>query len=244
MTDEQTIALVTGGNKSIGYETVAHLAGAGMTVLLGARDKQRREDAVTALRAAGHQDVHPIELDVTDPATARAAAAEIERGFGRLDVLVNNAGIAGARQPIAEADPDAVRAVFDVNFTGVLTVTNAMLPLLLRAPSPRIVNVSSGVGSLAQMSEPAGVLADLPASAAYAPSKAALNMLTTQYAKHLRGTKVLVNAIDPGYCATDLNGHSGYLPPSAGAAVILRLATLEDGGPSGGFFGADGVVPW
>ena len=124
---EQTIALVTGANKGIGYEIVAQLAERGMTVFLGARDEQRRERAVAALRDAGHDDVHPIALDVTDPATARAAAATVEERYGRLDVLVNNAGISGAMaQAPSSVDPAVIRAVFDVNVLGVLTVTNAI----------------------------------------------------------------------------------------------------------------------
>jgi NAD(P)-dependent dehydrogenase (short-subunit alcohol dehydrogenase family) len=239
----QTIALVTGGNKGIGYETVRQLAERGMTVLLGARDKARREDAAASLRDAG--DVRPVELDVTDPDTARAAAAYIEDTFGRLDVLVNNAGIGGGRQQTSTADPDAVRAVFEVNYFGVLIVTNAMLPLLLRSAAPRIVNVSSGIGSVALMADTKdGPFAELPPSAAYVPSKSALNSLTVQYAKELRGTKVLVNAANPGYCATDLNNNSGYLSAADGAAVSVTLATLGADGPTGGFFGAEGPIPW
>jgi NAD(P)-dependent dehydrogenase (short-subunit alcohol dehydrogenase family) len=238
-----TVALVTGGNKGIGYEIVRQLAERGMTVLLAARDKGRREDAVATLRAAGAQDVHPLELDVTDPATAEAAATHIEETYGHLDVLVNNAGIGGVRATPSGSGVDAVRAVFDVNYFGVLTVTNAMLPLLLRSPAPRIVNVSSGLGSLALAGATDGPVADLPASAAYIPSKTALNMLTVQYAKELRG-RVLVNAADPGYCATDLNNFNGYRTPAQGAAIAVHLATLPDGGPTGGYVNDDGTVPW
>jgi NAD(P)-dependent dehydrogenase (short-subunit alcohol dehydrogenase family) len=242
--NEQTIALVTGANKGIGYEIVAQLAERGMTVLLAARDEQRREQAVAKLREAG-RDVHPIALDVTDPATARAAAATIEERFGRLDVLVNNAGITGGMaQAPTSVDPATIRAVFDVNVLGVLTVTNAMLPLLRRSAAPRIVNMSSGVGSLAAMSDPDGPLAQMPASAAYVPSKTALNSLTVQYARELRKEGVLVNMADPGYVATDLNGFTGFRTPAQGAAIAVRLATLGPDGPTGGFFDDQGPVPW
>ena len=242
---EQTIALVTGANKGIGYEIVAQLAERGMAVFLGARDAERREGAVAALRDAGHDDVHPIDLDVTDPATARAAAATVEERFGRLDVLVNNAGISGGlAQAPSTADPATVRAVLEVNLIGVLTVTNAMLPLLRRSPAPRVVNMSSGVGSLAAMSDPAGPLAQLPASAAYVPSKTALNSLTVQYARELGKDGVLVNMADPGYVATGLNGFTGFRTPAQGAAIAVRLATLGPDGPTGGFFDDAGPVPW
>ncbi len=241
---EQTIALVTGANKGIGYEIVAQLAERGMTVLLAARDERRRAEAVAALRGTGRE-VHPVALDVTDPETARAAAATVEERFGRLDVLVNNAGISGGMtQPPSSVDPATVRAVFEVNVLGVLIVTNAMLPLLRRSPAPRIVNMSSGVGSLAAMSDPDSPLAQMPASAAYVPSKTALNSLTVQYARELSKDGVLVNLADPGYVATDLNGFTGFRTPAQGAAIAVRLATLGADGPTGGYYADEGVVPW
>jgi NAD(P)-dependent dehydrogenase (short-subunit alcohol dehydrogenase family) len=248
MTDDvthgRTIALVTGANKGIGYQVVEQLAALGMTVLLAARDRQRREEAASALRSAG-ADVHPVALDVTDAATVAAAARHIDERFGRLDVLVNNAGITGGRsQAPSTADLDMVREVFDTNVFGVMRVTNAMLALLKRSSAPRIVNVSSGVGSLAAMSDPDGPLTALPASAAYVPSKTLLNSLTVQYAKELRKDGILVNAADPGYCATDLNNHTGYRTAAQGAAIAVRLATFGPDGPTGGFFNDDGPVPW
>jgi NAD(P)-dependent dehydrogenase (short-subunit alcohol dehydrogenase family) len=241
---QSTVALVTGANKGIGRQIAAQLADLGMTVLLAARDVRRREEAAAALRSAGG-DVHPLALDVTDPATVQAAAAHIAEHFGRLDVLVNNAGIAGTGpQAPSTADPDVVRAVFEVNVFGVLTVTNAMLPLLLRSPAARIVNMSSGVGSLALLSDPESPMAGLPPSAAYIPSKTALNSLTVQYARELRKDGVLVNMADPGYVATDLNGFAGIRTPAQGAAIAVRLATLGPDGPTGGYFNEDGPVPW
>jgi NAD(P)-dependent dehydrogenase (short-subunit alcohol dehydrogenase family) len=242
--NDTTIALVTGGNKGIGYETVADLAATGATVLLGARDKGRRDEAVERLRAGG-ADVHPLALDVTDPQSVAAAAQHVDVTYGRLDVLVNNAGITGGRMPLTSSDPDVVRTVFDTNVIGVLAVTNAFLPLLRRSAAARIVNVSSSVGSLAIQRDFDGWLGQVPASAAYVPSKSALNALTVQYAKELRDTGILVNAACPGHCATDLNDHSGPRPASMGAANVVRLAMLGDDGPTGGFFTDDGaVVAW
>jgi NAD(P)-dependent dehydrogenase (short-subunit alcohol dehydrogenase family) len=233
-----TIALVTGANKGIGYQIVEQLAARGMTVLLGGRDQKRREAAAAELG------VEPIALDVTDPATVAAAAAQVEAGYGRLDVLVNNAGIAGTGfVPPSGTTVEAVREVFDTNVYGVIRVTNAMLPLLLRSPAPRIVNVSSMVGSLAVQSDPAGPLSVLPPTVAYPVSKTALNAVTVQYARELAG-RILVNAADPGYCATDLNDHRGWRTAAEGAATAVRLATLEADGPTGGFFNDDGPVAW
>ncbi|MCR6484962.1 SDR family NAD(P)-dependent oxidoreductase [Amycolatopsis sp. OK19-0408] len=243
------VALVTGANKGIGRATAEQLAGLGMTVLLGARDHDRGAEAAAAIGG----DTHAVELDVTGPATIRAVAQQVEARFGRLDVLVNNAGITGSG-PVSPADavdqvpstvdPAMVRAVFETNVFGVIAVTNALLPLLRRSPSPRIVNVSSGAASLALASDPDGPLTRLPASAAYSPSKTALNALTVQYANELRKDGVLVNAVSPGFVATDINNHTGFLTTAQGAAVVVRMATLGADGPTGGFFGEDGPVPW
>jgi NAD(P)-dependent dehydrogenase (short-subunit alcohol dehydrogenase family) len=246
------VALVTGANKGIGRATAERFAALGMTVLIGARDPRRGEEAAAAVRAAGG-DAHAVTLDVADPATARAAAQVVEERFGHLDVLVNNAGITGAAadspmdahaQTPSVADLDVVRAVFEINVYGVIAVTNAMLPLLRRSPAPRIVNVSSHGASLALNSDPDGPFAALPPVAAYSPSKAALNALTVQYANELRKDGFLVNAAAPGFVATDINGHTGHLTAAEGAAVVVRLATLAADGPTGGFFGAEGPVPW
>jgi NAD(P)-dependent dehydrogenase (short-subunit alcohol dehydrogenase family) len=240
MTDNR-IALVTGANKGIGREIVAQLAARGMTVLLGARDTERRDKAVAEVGG----DVHGIALDVTDPASVAAAAATVDREYGRLDVLINNAGITGGfpGEP-SKYDAARLRLVFETNVFGVLTVTNAMLPLLRRSSAARIVNVSSSVGSIAAMKDPESMLASMPASGAYVPSKTALNSLTVQYAKELRAEGILVNAIDPGYCATDLNNHRGFRTAAQGAAPAVALAVIDDDGPTGGFFGDEGPVAW
>ncbi|MFK0292504.1 SDR family oxidoreductase [Streptomyces sp. NPDC090442] len=240
--NEQTTALVTGANKGIGYEIAAGLGALGWSVGVGARDEQRREAAVAKLRAAGVE-AFAVPLDVTDDASVTAAARLVEERTGRLDVLVNNAAITGGvPQEPTMVDPATVRAVVETNVIGVIRVTNAMLPSLRRSTSPRIVNVSSGVGSLTRQTTPGAETG--PISAAYATSKTFLNAVTVQYAKELRDTNVLINAGCPGYCATDLNGFSGVRTPEQGAAIAIRLATLPDDGPTGRFFDEAGEVPW
>ncbi|MFD7962724.1 SDR family oxidoreductase [Streptomyces zaomyceticus] len=242
---ETKIALVTGANKGIGYEIAAGLGGLGYRVGVGARDETRRETAVEKLRAAG-VDAYGVPLDVTDDRSVTDAAERVERQAGRLDALVNNAGISGEMDPGWVQDPTALdlevlRTVVDTNVMGVVRVTNAMLPLLRRSPSPRIVNVSSSVGSLARQADPD---TGIPIMAAYAPSKSFLNALTVQYARQFAGTNILINAACPGLVATDFTGFQGPRTPEQGAATAIRLATLPDGGPTGSFFEDDGVVPW
>lgn len=251
-TTHRQVALVTGANKGIGRGAAQLLAARGMTVLLGARDPGRGRDAAAELRAAGG-DVHAVTLDVTDPRTIAETAAAIEQRHGHLDALINNAGITGSGQVLPEEAVDQVpstvdlamvREVFETNVFGVIAVTNAMLPLLRRSAAPRIVNVATHAASLTLTSDPAGLLTALPASAAYTPSKSALTALTVQYANELRQDGFLVNAVAPGFIATDSNNHAGFLTPAQGAAVLVRLATLDDHGPTAGFFDEDGPVPW
>jgi NAD(P)-dependent dehydrogenase (short-subunit alcohol dehydrogenase family) len=238
----QTIALVTGANKGIGYEIAAGLGALGWSVGVGARDAERREPAVQKLRAAG-ADAFGVPLDVTDDASVIAAAGLFEERAGRLDVLVNNAGVTGGSPQLpTTVDLAAVRRALETNVLGVIRVTNAMLPLLRRSASPRIVNMSSSVGSLTLQTAPGAETG--PISAAYAPSKTFLNAVTVQYARELGETNILINAGCPGFCATDLNGFRGVRTPEQGAAIAIHLATLPDDGPTGGFFDDAGVVPW
>ena len=238
---ERTIALVTGANKGIGYEIAAGLGALGWTVGVGARDEARREAAVEKLRAGG-ADVFGVPLDVTDDASVTAAAALLA-DRGGLDVLVNNAAITGGMpQEPTRVDPAIMRAVVETNVIGVIRVTNAMLPLLRRSARPRIVNMSSSVGSLTRQAADDGSTG--PVSAAYAPSKSFLNAVTIQYAKDLHDTNILINAGCPGFTATDLNGFRGVRTPQQGAAIAIHLATLPDNGPTGAFFEDAGPVPW
>ncbi len=236
-----TTALVTGANKGIGYAIAEGLGQQGLRVIVGARQDADRDEAVDRLRAQGI-DAHGVRLDVTDDEGVLAAATEIEERFGRLDVLVNNAGISGPFDPVTwtqdptTLDLDVVRQVVDVNVYGVVRVTNALLPLLGRSPAPRIVNASSSMGSLGR--QPG------PVMAAYSPSKTFLNGITTQYARAFADTPIIVNAACPGLVATDFNGFAGDRTAVQGAATAVRLATLPDDGPRGGFFEDAGVVPW
>ncbi|WP_229403179.1 SDR family oxidoreductase [Micromonospora okii] len=242
---EKKTALVTGANKGIGYEIAAGLGALGWSVGVGARDDQRRAAAVEKLRAAG-VDAFGVPLDVTDEASVAAAARLVTERAGRLDALVNNAGVTGGmpQHPTSDGVVETVRAAVETNVIGVIRVTNAMLPLLRRSASPRIVNVSSGVGSLARQVASDDPAMTGPLSVAYAPSKTFLNAVTIQYAKELRGTNIKINAACPGFVATDLNGFRGVRTPEQGAATAIRLATLPDDGPTGGFFEDAGVVPW
>ncbi|MEV6929333.1 SDR family oxidoreductase [Dactylosporangium sp. NPDC051485] len=241
---ERTTALVTGANKGIGYEIAAGLGALGWSVGVGARDPERLEEAVGKLRAAGVE-AFGVPLDVTDDASVAAAAQLLRERGGRLDVLVNNAAITGGRpQEPTVADPGLVRDVVETNVIGVIRVTNAMLPLLRRSASPRIVNMSSSVGSMTRQAAAGPGEGQGPISAAYGPSKTFLNAVTMQYAKELHGSNILINAGCPGYCATDLNGFRGHRTAGQGAQIAIRLATLPDDGPSGRFFDDDGEVPW
>jgi NAD(P)-dependent dehydrogenase (short-subunit alcohol dehydrogenase family) len=242
-TPTKKIALVTGANKGIGRAIAAQLAKTGMTVLLGARNAAAGEEAATQLRKE-NLDVQFIQLDLVQPATIEAAAASIASRFERLDVLVNNAAIVDpADGPPGTANLNSVKRIFDTNFHGTLAVTQAMLPLLRKAEQARIVNLSSGLGSLQFNSDPKWGFADFKLIG-YCASKAALNMLTVQLAYELRDTGIKVNAVSPGYVDTDMNQHRGTLTVEQGAAEPVRLALLPADGPTGGFFGDGGRYPW
>lgn len=230
-----TITLITGANRGLGHETARRLIEAGHTVYLGARDTAQGAMAAAGLGARF------IQLDVTDDDSVAAAVGELDRQEGRLDVLVNNAGIPGGFVPLSAVTVDDMRRVYDVNVFGVVRVTQAFVPLLERSPSPVIVNVSSGMGSVAITTDPdrfESTLIGLP----YSSSKAALNMATTQYAKAYRNMRV--NLVDPGYTDTDFNGHRGTQSVQDGAEVIVRMASIGQDGPTGSFTDRAGTVPW
>lgn len=228
------VALVTRANKGLGFEVASQIGRTGVTVLVGARNKAAGEDAATMLRAEGI-DARFLAIDVADYASSEAAASAITTGVGRLDILVNNAGINDPSDgPVPTARLDAVERVVRTNFLGALAVTQAILPLLRQSKSARIVNVSSGLGSLTLNGDPS-----YPYAAAkligYSASKAALNMLTAQLAYLLRNTTIKVNSADPGYTAADLNRRRGTQSIPEGAAEAIRLALLPDDGPTGTF---------
>ena len=237
------VALITGANKGIGFEITRQLGCAGMTVLLGARNSTQGETSAAILRGEGI-DVYTRPLDLLKEETSFEAAEWIASQYGRLDVLVNNAGIVdGDDGPPSSADLDAVRRVFDVNFFGTLAVTKAMLPLIRKANAGRIVNLSSGLGSLTLNGDPTWVFAPYK-MLGYCGSKAAVNMMTVQLAYELRDTAIKVNAVNPGFTATDMNEHQGTQTVQEGAAEAVRLALLPDDGPNGGFTETGGNIPW
>ena len=236
------VAVVTGANKGIGLEIARQLGREGVTVFLGARDEPRGRAAAEKLRAEG-VDARALRLDVTDAASVAAAAAQVEQEAGRLDILVNNAGIAIDDAPPSRLSIDVLRRTYDTNVFGAVRATQAFLPLLRKSAAGRIVNLSSGLGSIAQNSDPSWDYASVKLLA-YNSSKTALNMITVQFAHELRNTPIKVNAADPGYVATDMNQNQGIRSVEQGAATPVRLALLPADGPTGGYFNDDGALPW
>jgi NAD(P)-dependent dehydrogenase (short-subunit alcohol dehydrogenase family) len=234
---DNLIAVVTGANKGIGKEIARQLAGAGLTVYAASRDAVRGQRAVEETGG----DTRLLVLDVTDAASIAAAASQV----GTLDILVNNAGISGDDTTADQEDIATFRRVYETNVFGVVAVTNAFLPALRRSAHPRIVNISSGTGSLTWATGPQ--FPHRGSHAAYRSSKAALNALTVFYAQSLAGDAIKVNALAPGLRRTDLNATAAASDgdPAEAAAGAVRLALLPDDGPSGEFFSWDGTpVPW
>ena len=249
---DKPVALVTGANKGIGLQIAKDLAARGFTVLVGSRNLERGESAAKEVAP----DALALQLDVTNQASIAAAAARIRNEFGRLDVLVNNAGISHTeRNPgrtieemanagrASVASLDEVRAVFETNVFGVIAVTQAMLPLLREAPAARIVNVSSASGSLAMKADPANRRPTM-FNVAYSPSKTALNAITLAFALELASTSIKVNAACPGFTATDLNKFQGTRTVQQAAREPVRLALLDANVPTGTFSNEDGPLPW
>ena len=225
MSGEGRVALVTGANRGIGHETARQLAAQGYTVIASARDAAKAEAAVAAIEG----DVRPLELDVSDPASIDAAVQAVKADPGRLDVLVNNAGV-GLDWGVSGTDPDfdKIQETFDTNLLGAYRIAIGLLPLLHASEHPRIVNVSSGMGGVTEMGG---------WSPGYRISKASLNAVTRILSTELADAGVLVNSACPGFVATDMGGQFGATKPvEDGAAGIVWLATLPDDGPSGGFF--------
>ena len=249
---DQPVALVTGANQGIGLQIAKDLVAHGFTVLVGSRDFERGEAAAKEVGPGARA----LQLDVTNRASITAAAEWVRNEFGRLDVLVQNAAISNTRklpgQSIEEyakttrpsnVSLDEMRAVWDTNVFGVLAVTQAMLPLLREAPAARIVNVSSGVGSLTRNSDPASPWRSI-FGPVYPASKTALNAITLAMAIELEPTRIKVNAACPGYTKTNLNNYSGTRTVQEGAREPVRLALLGPDGPTGTFSNEDGPLPW
>ena len=237
------VALITGANKGIGFEVARQLGKQGITVLLAARNPELGRAAADKLKAEG-LDAHFLHLDVTHPDTITKAAEKIRSDHGRLDILVNNAGIVAKGDALPGiVDPQAVRETLEVNFFGVLAVTQAMLPLVRQAPSARIIMVSSGLGSLAfnaDFNSPFAAYKPL----GYNGSKAMLNMMSVQLAWELRDTSIKVIIVNPGYTATDINGNQGTQTIEEGSAEIVRQSLIPDDAPTGVFVETGGIVPW
>ena len=230
-----TITFITGANKGLGYETARRLAELGHTVILGARDKQRGEAAAERLG------IRFVPIDVTDDASVARAAADVAAHEGRVDTLINNAGITGRHADAGDLEGEDARAVFDTNVFSVVRVTHAFLPLLGKSGSPAVINVSSGLGSFTLTHDPDRVESTITAPL-YPASKAAVTMLTMQYAKALPGIRF--NAADPGYTATDLNAHRGPQTVTEGTDAIVGLATEPPAAGTGRYIDRYGPVPW
>ncbi len=249
MNTSTRVALVTGATRGIGLETVRQLAEAGVHTLLAGRDRGRAVEAALALQSGGLP-VEAIVLDVTDPASIASAAAEVERRHGRLDILVNNAGIL-VDDPARGASGQSIetwRTTFETNVFGLVAVTQAFLPLLRKSDGGRIVNVSSLLGSLAEHQNPASFIYGYKGVPSYNVSKSAVNAWTVHLAHELADTGIKVNTIHPGYVKTDMNKagdqQNGELDVPDGARTSVRLALIDDTGPTGGFFYLEDSLPW
>lgn len=252
MTENARIALVTGANQGIGLQIATDLAASGLTVLLASRNLDRGKSAAEAI--AG--EVHPIRLDVTDEASIRAAVAEVDQQFGRIDILINNAAISRANGQEVETmqnyiqrsratliSVDEVRTIWETNVFGVLAVTQAFVPLLRKSKDARIVNVSSGLGSLTINSTPHPYRAAF--NPGYGASKTALNAITLAFAIDLEAEGIKVNAVTPGFTSTALNNYEGTETVQQGAAEAVRVALLGNEGPTGTFTGSiNETYPW
>ena len=241
---DKKVALVTGANKGIGLEIARQLGGHGFAVVLAARDESKVKEAADRLRAEG-LDAHAVRLDVTDPATAAAAATWLDGTFGRLDVLVNNAGVsaesASGTRP-SQLPLDTLRATYETNVFGVLTVVQALLPLLRKSAPARIINQSSTLGSLGTLSDPASPFYGVNVLA-YNSSKTALNGLTVAFAKDLATDRIAVNAVCPGWVKTEMGGEGAPRSVEQGAAIAVKLATMADP-PTGKFLDDAGGIRW
>jgi NAD(P)-dependent dehydrogenase (short-subunit alcohol dehydrogenase family) len=245
MSQHKKIALITGANQGIGLEVARQLGKQDILVLIGARNRSRGEEAALQLKTE-HIEAYALHLDVTDHQTIEKAAQILNETYGKLDILVNNAAIGLAPGELSELSQkgqfDAIRTLYETNVFGLFAVTQAMLPLLSHSSAGRIVNVSSEAASLGSLSSaPASVLQ--PLGWPYPSSKAAVNTMTIFLAKELEQTAIKVNAVDPGRTATSMNPQATRTPEQA-APVIVRFATLPDDGPTGGFFGENGLLPW
>jgi NAD(P)-dependent dehydrogenase (short-subunit alcohol dehydrogenase family) len=242
----QSIAFITGGNRGIGFETAKKLGEQGMKVIIGARDASKGEQAVAALKQMG-VDAEYLHYDAELPASPQAVAAALEARFGRLDVLVNNAGIlkealVGQNNSLT-VDQETLRTTFEANFFAVVALTQALIPLLQRSPAGRIVNLSSILGSQTLHSSTNSPI-EVAKGLAYNASKSALNMFTIHLAHALKDSNIKVNSAHPGWVKTELGGEHAPMEISDSWKTSVRLATLPADGPSGAYFHEDQPLPW
>jgi NAD(P)-dependent dehydrogenase (short-subunit alcohol dehydrogenase family) len=236
---KQQFALITGANKGIGFATAREIGAQGVTVFLGSRDPERGRVAARAL-AAEKMDVRFVALDVTRQESIEAACAEVTREAGRLDILINNAGI--SVDSASQLTLDGLRRVYETNVFGPFAVTSAFLPLLVKGRPSIVANISSGLGSLTRVFNPGS--ASRPPYLSYGSSKTALNAITVYWSEELRKLGVTIFCIAPGFTRTDLNNNTGTQPPEKPARLIARLVMESDESRSGGFFDENGPVPW
>jgi NAD(P)-dependent dehydrogenase (short-subunit alcohol dehydrogenase family) len=237
------IALITGANRGIGFEVARQLGSLGTTVVIGSRNEALGREAERGLREQ-NIDARTIRLDVTDEDTIDLGASHINGEFGKLDILVNNAAVLLDDAPPSQLDIDVLRRTYETNVFGTFAVTKAMIPLLCRSDAGRIVNLSSGLGSLTQISDPNYEFYRQVRLFAYNSSKCALNAMSVAFAHELKDTSVKVNAVDPGLVPTEMTHYRGTRTIEQGAMVVVHFATLRADGPTGGFFDENGVVPW
>jgi NAD(P)-dependent dehydrogenase (short-subunit alcohol dehydrogenase family) len=244
------VAFITGANKGIGLETARGLGKLGVAVVIGSRDEARGRAAADKLRSEGIESVEAVRFDVTRPEDHNEVARHLEGRYGRLDVLVNNAGVelegtdfGSSFNTTSTVTPEVLRQTFETNFFAVVALTQALLPLIRKASAGRIVNVSSVLGSLTLHSDPSSVLYDKK-TFAYDASKTALNAFTVHLAHELRGTNIKVNSAHPGWVQTELGGSAAPLDLAEGGKTSVQLATLPDDGPTGGYFHLGEPLPW
>jgi NAD(P)-dependent dehydrogenase (short-subunit alcohol dehydrogenase family) len=245
MSTGKKVALISGANKGIGFETARQLGQQGITVILGARDLAKGEAAAAALKKEGI-DARAVKLDVVNPADVKAVADKIEKDFGHLDILVNNAGVnfeeLGGNSTLTTSD-DTLRKTFDTNFFAVITVTKAFIPLLEKSDAGRIVNVSSILGSLSLHATEGSPIYEAKVFA-YNTSKVALNAFTIHLAHALKGTKIKVNSAHPGWVKTDMGTDAAPMELVDGAKTEVALATIGADGPNGGFVHMGETISW
>lgn len=244
MAAEKKIALITGANKGIGLETARQLGKQGITVLIGARDAAKGEAAAQVLRGEGI-DARALQIDVNSDASIAEAAATVAKDFGKLDILINNAGLGSFQIPASQEDITLWRNIFDTNVFGLVATTLTFLPLVKKSNAGRIVNLSSILGSITYISDPnspIGMMGGI--GAAYGASKAAVNMFTEHIARELANTSIKVNAAHPGWVKTDMGGEGAPMEIVDGAKTSVALATLHASGPTGGYYHMGETLPW